>query len=144
MSRSREILTLAAVLLPIVAMLSCAGQKSISPDQIHSRIRSANSLLTETDMLIDFVRANRVTRNYAQGHASYLRDEARELASELQKSRAEQGAQVAADECRSQLERLVHELSSIPVGIANDNAFAESKARLADIRQQLLHADSSL
>ena len=144
MSKRRDTLTVAVMSLATLAMLSCAGQKSISPDEIHSRIRSANSLLTETDMLIDFVRANRVTRNYAQGHASYLRDEATELVSELQKSRPEQGAQVAADECRSQLERLIHELSSIRAGIGDDNDLAQSKARLADIRQRLLRADSSL
>jgi hypothetical protein len=144
MSRRREILTLALMSLVALAMLSCDGQKSISPDEIHSRIRSANSLLTETDMLIDFARANRVTRTYAQGHASYLRDEAGELVSELRRSRPDQRTQVAVDECRSQLEQLIHELSSIRAGIGNDNDLAESKARLADIRQQLLHADSSL
>lgn len=144
MSKRRDTLTVAAISLATLGMLSCAGQKSISPDDIHSRIRSANSLLTETDMLIDFARAKRVTRNYAQGHASYLRDEAGELLSELQKSRPDPSAQVAADECRRQLERLVHELSSLPVGMGGDDDLAESKARLADIRQQLLHADSSL
>ena len=123
MSKRRDTLTVAAISLATLGMLSCAGQKSISPDDIHSRIRSANSLLTETDMLIDF---------------------ARELLSELQKSRPDPSAQVAADECRRQLERLVHELSSLPVGMGGDDDLAESKARLADIRQQLLHADSSL
>jgi hypothetical protein len=144
MSKRCDTLTVAVISLATLAMLSCAGQKSISPDEIHSRIRSANSLLTETDMLIDFARANRLTRNYAQGQASYLQEEAGDMATELEKSPPQQRTQVAVDECRTQLERLIHELSSIRGGIGHDNELAQSKARLTDIRQHLLHADSSL
>jgi hypothetical protein len=67
-------LWLFALLLATLQTCSCAREKTITRDEVRSQLKSATSLLAESDMLIDFLRAKRVTRNHAEAHPSYLQD----------------------------------------------------------------------
>ncbi len=132
--------------LALAAMLSagCSHAKARGRDEIRSEIRSALSTAAESEMFIDFVLQGRATRCYAEGHAAYLQKEMRQSAKEFENAVAEPDAKQAFDDCRTQLNAIVVELSVIRSAISDSGKLGAAMAKMAEIRQSLERLNSHL
>jgi hypothetical protein len=134
---------LTAVLL-LFACTGCSRNKVITPDDLKSHLTSAMSFASEEEMFIDYIRAGRSTRNYAEQHAAYLDAEIARLADELAKAVPQPATESALQQCRIQLNQLRNELWNVRIHRGDQNALAASKSRLEKIRRDLEQAKSAL
>ena len=128
----------------ILALCACSRQKTLTTDEIRSQLLSAKSLAAETEMFLDYVRENRTTKHYAQGHIEYLTEEIERSREELQESSPAQGEEDAVRKLRTQFDALRAELHSIRGKLDDEAALAAAKEHLASIRQALDEANSSI
>jgi hypothetical protein len=126
------------------ALCGCSNKKAISRDEVRSEIGLAVSIVAESELFVDYLRQGSSTRTYAEQHASYLEDAAKQLEQELDPAAADSGTEAAADRCRIQLRRLRAELSAIRDAAGNRDELAAINQRLAKIRRALQEANSSL
>jgi hypothetical protein len=132
------------VCLALAALTSCSRQKPLSRDELQSKVRSAESIASETGMLIDFVRQGRATQQYAKGHVEYLSAEIARVAQDLNNALAPADVAPEFNEARRQVDALGRELSTIGKRIGHPDELADNQARVAGIRNALQHAGSSL
>jgi len=128
----------------ILALCACSRQKTLTTDEIRSQLLSAKSLAAETEMFLDYVRENRATKHYAQGHIEYLTEEIERSREELQESSPAQGEEDAVRKLRTQFDALQAELHSIRGKLDDEAALAAAKEHLASIREALDEANSSI
>jgi hypothetical protein len=141
---SRAVITGLILAVASEALCGCSNKKAISRDEVRSEIGLAASIVAESELFVDYLRQGSFTRTYAEQHASYLEDAAKQLEQELDPAAAEPGTEAAADKCRIQLRRLRHELSAIRDAGSNRDKLAAINDQLANIRRGLQEANSSL
>jgi uncharacterized protein (DUF2164 family) len=128
----------------ILVLGACSRHKTLTPDELRSELISAKSLVAETEMFLDYIRQNRATEYYAQGHIEYLTEEIEHSRKELQESSPAQGEEDAAQKLRAQLDALKAELHSLRDRLDDQAALATAKEHIARIRQALDEANSSI
>jgi hypothetical protein len=136
--------TIVFVLGFILVLCACSRHKTLTRDDLRSELISAKSLAAETEMFLDYVRQNRATKDYAQGHIEYLTKETERSREELQESSPAQGEEDAVQELRAQLDALKAELLSIHARLDDRTALATAKEHVARIRHALDEANSSI
>lgn len=138
--------TLKLSVLPLFALLltSCSRHKTVTPEELRSHLLSAISVATEAEIFIDYIRANRVTRNYAHGHINYLADQLERSSQELQAGVPDTISEEKLRMCRLDLDALNGQLGVLPQLIGDPNALTAAKERIARLRQTLEETDSSL
>jgi len=136
---------LVAFALGLILLLSaCSRHKTLTRDELRSEITSAKSLAAETEMFLDYVRENRATKHYAQGHIEYLAEEIEQSRKELQDSSPAQGEEDALQTLRAQFDALSTELHNLHGKLEDHAALATAKQRIDSIRQSLDDANSSI
>ena len=128
----------------ILVLSACSRHKTVTKDDLRSELISAKSLAAETEMFLDYVRQNRATKNYAQGHIEYLTEEVEQSRKELQESLPAQGEEDARQKLSVQFDALEAELHTIRGRLDDEAALANAKEQLARIRQALDDAQTSI
>jgi uncharacterized coiled-coil DUF342 family protein len=128
----------------ILVLCSCSRHKTLTREELRSDLISAKSLVAETEMFLDYVRQNRATKYYAQGHIEYVTQEIERSRKELQESSPAQGEEDAVQELRAQLDALKVELHSLRGRLDDEVALATANERIEKIRQALDEANSSI
>jgi len=128
----------------ILILCGCSRQKILTKDELRSELTSAKSLARETEMFLDLVRQNRVTKYYAQGHIEYLIEVIERSKEELEESSPAQGEEDAAQELKVHFYQLNTELRSIRGRLDEQAAVAAAKEHFAQIRHALDGADPSI
>ena len=128
-------------LLWVVVLVGCSGTSTLSEEEVRSEMKSDLSLAAETTL---FIRQSRPTRRYIEGEASYLRDEVKDSVKQFEKALPETGTENSINTCKTQLQLLDRELSSVPVEMGNADALAAAKERISEIRNTLEKASSAL
>jgi hypothetical protein len=136
--------TVVFVLGFILVLCACSRHKTLTRDDLRSELISAKSLAEETEMFLDYVRQNRATKDYAQGHIEYLTKETERSREELQESSPAQGEEDALQKLSVQLDALRTELQSIRGGLDDQAALAAAKDHIGRIRQALDEAQTSI
>ena len=131
-------------LLWVVVLAGCSGTSTLSKEEIRSEVKSALSLAAETTLFIDYIRQSRPTRRYIEGEASYLRDEVKDSVKQFDKALPETGTENSINTCKTQLQLLDRELSSVPVEMGKADALAAANERISEIRNTLEKASSAL
>lgn len=127
--------------LPLLA--SCSRHKPIASDELQSQLTSAASLAAEAEVFVDYVRQNRATRNYAEGHREYLADEVNRSSRELREAIPGEVSEKKLQECRSELDSLASELEAVGRALDNPEALAVAKQRFAALRRAFNKTKSS-
>jgi hypothetical protein len=128
----------------ILVLSACSRHQTLTKEELRSELISAKSLAAETEMFLDYVRQNRATRNYAQGHIEYLTEEVEQSRKELQESLPAQGEEDARQKLSVQFDALEAELHTIRGRLNDQAALATAKEHVARIRQALDEANSSI
>src|SRR5436853_7367885 len=99
----------AAVVLALgfsLVLCACSRHETLTTDELRSQLISARSLAAETEIFLDYVRQNRATKSYAQGHIKYLAEEIERSREELQQSSPAQGEGDAVQQLSAQFDAL--------------------------------------
>jgi hypothetical protein len=136
--------TVVFVLGFILALCACSRHKTLTRDDLRSELISAKSLAAEAEMFLDYVRQNRATKDYAQGHIEYLAKETERSREELQESSPAQGEEDALQQLSAQFDALRAELHSIRGRLDDQAALATAKEHIARIRQALDDEQTSI
>lgn len=139
MPNTKALLLLATI--PLLA--SCSRHKPITPDELQSQLTSAASLAAEAEIFVDYIRQNRATRNYAQGHREYLADQVKRASRELREAIPGQVSEEKLQECGSELDSFANELQGVGRALDNPEALAVAKQRFAVLRQTFNRTKSS-
>ena len=137
----------AAVVLALgfsLVLCACSRHETLTTDELRSQLISARSLAAETEIFLDYVRQNRATKSYAQGHIKYLTEEIERSREELQQSSPAQGEGNAVQQLRAQFDALNAELHIIRGKLDDANALTTAKEHIAKIRQALDEANSGI
>lgn len=126
----------------ILVLPACSRHKTLTREELRSEIISAKSLAEETEMFLDYVRQDRATKYYAQGHIEYLTDEVEN--SELHQSSPVQGEADAFQKLSAQFDALNTELHDLRGKLEDKNALATAKERIERIQRALDAASSSI
>ena len=140
--RSEPLISFTVLALAAMSSTGCLHQKSMGRDEVRSAIRSALSSAAESEMLVDFVLQGRATSSYAEGHAAYLQEEVRQSAKEFENAVAQPDAKDAFENCRTQLNAMVVELSLIRSAISDRGQLRAAMAKLTEIRRSLERLNS--
>jgi hypothetical protein len=132
------------LLASIVLFASCSRHKPITSDELQSQLTSAASLAAEAEIFVDYVRQNRVTRNYAEGHTEYLADQVNCSLRELREAIPGEVSELKLQECRSELNSFAAELEAAGRALDNPEALAVAKRRFAALREAFQNTKSSL
>jgi hypothetical protein len=136
----KALLLLATILL----LASCPRHKPITSDELQSQLTFAASLAAEAEIFVDYVRQNRATRNYAEGHREYLADEVNRSSRELHAAIPGEVSEEKLQECRSELDSFSSALQAVGRALDNPEALAMAKQRFAALRQAFKKTKSSL
>jgi hypothetical protein len=136
--------TIVFVLGFILVLCACSRHKTLTRDDLRSELISAKSLAAETEMFLDYVRQNRATKDYAQGHIEYLTKETERSREELQESSPAQGEEDAVQKLSVQFDSLTAELHSICGRLDDQAALATATEHIARIRHALDDANPSI
>jgi hypothetical protein len=128
-------MTRSIVFVSMLALASTAHVKTISAEELRPDFRSALSLASETELLIDQIEGGRRLAPVRKGHADYLREEAHRQATELPDGRSDDGS---APLCAEQLDRLAAELK--PIRTQSGETIGEARAQVEAIRKTLAAA----
>jgi hypothetical protein len=135
---------LGAVVLLSSLVVSCAGRRTITREELRSDLISAISAAGETEMSIDFVVRGQMTRSFASGHFRYLANQLEDSTKELSDSMAAPGLQESVRNGRVQVDALSGELKAIASEADSPQALANAKQRLEAIRKVLEQETASL
>jgi hypothetical protein len=113
-------------------------------EKLRSDLTSAISIANETELSIDFVTREQVTRNFAAGHFRYLANQLHDSTKELADSTPERGLEQSLTGSRKQVNALAGTLQVIASEIHRTEALAASKERVDAIRKALEHENSTL
>jgi len=128
----------------ILVLPACSRHKTLTREELRSEIISAKSLAEETEMFLDYVRQDRATKYYAQGHIEYLTDEVENSRQELHQSSPVQGEADAFQKLSAQFDALNTELHDLRGKLEDKNALATAKERIERIQRALDAASSSI
>ena len=95
-------------------------------------------------MFLDYVREGRSTHGYTEGHAKYLEDAVKRASKHLAQAAPQPVAASAIHECRTQLDLLLVELSSIPSELGHPDRLSAASERMGRMRESLAGANSRL
>ena len=95
-------------------------------------------------MFIEYLREERSTRDYAEGHANYLQQAVKRASKHLAQAAPQPVAASAIHECRTQLDLLLVELSSIPSELGHPDRLSAASERMGRMRESLAGANSRL
>ncbi|HJT00831.1 MAG TPA: hypothetical protein VJ756_17190 [Terriglobales bacterium] len=139
MPNTKALLLLATILL----LASCSRHKPITPDELQSQLTSAASLAAEAEIFVDYIRQNRATRNYAEGHREYLADQVKRASRELREAIPGQVSEEKLQEYGSELDSFANELQGVGRALDDPEALAVAKQRFAALRQTFKRTKSS-
>jgi hypothetical protein len=131
-------------MLGLLALSACARTKNISTDELRSKVLSAISVASETELLIDQIENGHITEQFQIGHSSYLRKEAAELSQELGQAQTDSADADKLHICSEQLNLLVRELTALKLQSDDEAAVAASRKRVKAIRTSLETAKAGL
>jgi hypothetical protein len=117
--------------------------KTISQDELQSKLRSAASIAAETGTFLDYVGQNRPTNQYAKGHVEYLSCELAHTAKELSEALPPAGAEAEFTQGLEKVDALAAALRQLRSHVKPDELALEED-QIAAIRKQLQQAISSL
>ena len=133
----------ASFILFLLALLaSCVRQKTITREELASKIKSAISVAAESELFIRYVHEGRSTRHYAEEHVTYLQQLTEDDVKELDQWEAEPGIEDTMHEYRVQLVALREALSHVQAAIGEDAELAAIMHRLTNIRGRLQLANA--
>jgi hypothetical protein len=130
-------------LTALLLLISCSHQKTMDLDEVRSYLSSAVSFASEAEMVVDYIRQNRATRQYADGHLAYLADEIERSAKELHETSTTAITEEKIEQCRAELDTLANELSAVRLQVDNPDALAANRERIDEIRLALERVSSS-
>lgn len=110
MRNKRRDTAICMLLLSAAALSGCSGKKTITRDDARAELKQAASLTAESQLFIDYMRAERSTRPYIERHLEYLSKAVQQQTRTLEEARPEPDAATAVDECLSALRRLKTQL----------------------------------
>jgi hypothetical protein len=128
----------------LLLLISCSYQKTMDLDEVRSYLISAVSFASEAEMLIDYIRQNRATRQYADGHLAYLADEVERSSKDLHATLTTVSTTEKIEQCRAELDTLANELSAVRLHIDDPGALAVIREHVDEVRLALERANSSL
>jgi hypothetical protein len=128
----------------ILLLASCAHKKPITRDELQGQLTSATSFAAETDALIDYVRQNRATRNYAQGHIEYLAQAVSRSSKQIHEAVPGEVNEQKLRECESELNSLTNAITAVGPALNDPDALAAAEREIAAIRKALERSKSSL
>jgi hypothetical protein len=134
---------LAAIVL-ILSLASCSSQKTISPQDLRSKLTMATSLAAESEAFLDVVAQGRSTATFAIGHAQYLSAAARRLVHELDKPAADANLEHVRQDCRDELSQLARALKSEDFAATQAEESRDTHRRIAAIHSRLERLKASL
>jgi hypothetical protein len=126
-------------LIILLALPARAHAKTITADELHSDLRSALSLASETELFIDQIESGRLLPHFRLGHADNLLEEAQRQAKELRESHVAEDEKNLLALCSEQLDLLARELQSVGGGSVKER-IAETREQVDTIRKTLLAA----
>lgn len=132
------------VCLALAALTSCSRQKPLSRDELQSKLRSAASIAAETTTFIDYVRQERTTDHYAQGHIEYLSSELHRIAKELHEALPAADVEPEFTAGRTQVDALAAHLSEVRKRINRADELDREQDQIGGISHALQHTVSSL
>jgi hypothetical protein len=138
-----KLFRIALLLVLFAVLLSCARQRRITRDELSSDLISAISVASATEMSIDFVSRGQATRNFAVGHFTYLSNQLKDAAKELDSSIPEAGLERKLRSSRAQMDALSSELNAVVHEIGRPEALSASKKRVDAIRKSLEEENAS-
>lgn len=130
--------------IALAALTSCSHGKPISRDELKSKLRSAASIAAETGTFVDYIRQERATDHYAEGHIEYLSSELNRTAKELHDALPPVGAEGQFTDSRTQVDALAAELNNLRTHIRQPDQLNRDGSHIAAIGKQLQKAISSL
>ena len=130
--------------LVLAAFTACSRQRPLTRDELQSKLRAAASIAAETSTFVDFVRQNRATYHYAQGHIEYLSSELRDVAKDLSAAIPPPDAAAQLTHSRSEVQALAAVIIRLRGQIDRRDELAREQAQIAAIRKDLEHTISSL
>jgi len=132
------------VCLALAALASCSHDRPLSRDELQSKLISAESLASETNTFLQFVRQGRATDPYSNGHIEYLSLEIGRIAKELHEAHPPADAEPQYRKGLSQVDALAAELNQLRGRIQRRDELAHDQEQIAGIRDTLQQAVSSL
>jgi hypothetical protein len=130
--------------LALAALTACTRQKSISRDELQSKLRSAASIAAETATFFDYVRQRRATDQYARGHLEYLFSEVDRTAKELHESFAVRGAEPQFRDGIKEVDDLAAELRNVRTRLEHREEIDQEQAQIEAIGVRLQRTISTL
>jgi hypothetical protein len=125
-------------------LLSCAQRRTITREGLRSDLISAISIASQTELSIDFVSRKQSTHNFAVGQFTYLSNQLKDTAKDLDGASAEAGLARDLSNSRTQLGALSSELNAVVHQIGSPEALRASKKRVDAIRAALEQTKASL
>jgi hypothetical protein len=135
---------LTGLLAAAFVLSSCSRQKNATRDDLRSDLTAATSLATETQSFLDYVLQGRCTRHYAEGHLSYLADEAKHETEELARAVPEPGLEAQFEQTREQITILHEELENAAHAVPDPVALRQTRERIGSSRRALSQIQGSL
>jgi hypothetical protein len=122
-----------------LTLIGCTPTKTITRGELRSDLFSALSLASQTELFINQIEGDRITRQFRSGHADYLHDDALRQAKDLRKSRTDSDTAKTVGLSAGQLDDLARELTLIRV--RNENEMLPGvRQRVETIRKALKDA----
>jgi hypothetical protein len=144
-SRSQAGVPCVTMLLVVSSLvLSCARHRTITREELRSKLTSAISIAGATEMSIDFVSRKQSTHNFAVGQFTYLSNQLNDTAKELDRASADAGLAQTLKKSRAQVDLLSSELSAVEQTVGSPEALRASKKRVDAVRAELEQAKASL
>jgi hypothetical protein len=125
-------------------LAACAHKKPITRDQLQGQLTSATSFAAETNVLIDYVRQNRTTRKYAQGHIEYVAQAVSRSSKEIDEAVPGEVNEQKLRECQSELKSLTTAIVAAGLALNDPDALAAAEQRIETIRRAVERSKSSL
>jgi hypothetical protein len=94
----------------VAILVSCSQSKTLTAEDVKSELAAAVSLASETQMFVEQWQKDRLTRSFIETHLGYLQQEAQSSIQQLEEARVEPSLASKAENCRTQLRALHHEL----------------------------------
>lgn len=130
--------------LVIAAFISCSRQRPLTRDELRSKLRAAASIAAETSTFADYVRQNRATQHYAQGHLEYLSSELRDVAKDLSEAIPPANAAAPLTDSHREVQALAAAVIRLRGHIDRRDELARDQLQIAAIRNELEQTISSL
>jgi hypothetical protein len=126
-----------AAALSLAMLLSgCSGKRTLDADELKSATAEIISIASEGALLAEVAAEHLAPAKYSEGHPEYLRDEAQEIARELEQGQPEGDAKRNIGSLRDTVRRLIEALDALPA--SGDSGWQKSHSQLDDIRNTAL------